>query len=81
VDFSFKVASRTTMVMAGILLIFLGIFTKVGAILSTIPDPLVGGVLASSMAMVAGVAIANVQQVKNFLKFLQNKNLGGFKKF
>lgn len=51
------------MVIAGLMLIFLGSFTKLGAVLSTIPDPLVGGVLASSMAMVGGVAIANVQQV------------------
>lgn len=51
------------MVIAGIMLILLGAFTKVGALLSTIPDPLVGGVLASSMAMVGGVAIANIQQV------------------
>ncbi|CAD5222731.1 unnamed protein product [Bursaphelenchus okinawaensis] len=58
-----KVASRTTMIVAGCLLIFLGLFTKIGAVLSTIPEPLVGGVLASSMAMVGGVAIANVQSV------------------
>lgn len=51
------------MLVAGCLLIFLGLFTKLGAVLSTIPDPLVGGVLASSMAMVGGVAIANVQSV------------------
>jgi nucleobase transporter 1/2 len=35
--------------------------TKLGAILSAIPDPLVGVVLSTSMAMVGGVAIANVQ--------------------
>ncbi|VDD93389.1 unnamed protein product [Enterobius vermicularis] len=58
-----KVSSRATMVTAGVLLICLGCFTKLGAVLSTIPDPLVGGVLASSMAMVCGIAIANLQQV------------------
>ncbi|OZC09711.1 putative permease [Onchocerca flexuosa] len=47
-----RVASRFTMVLAGVLLILLGVFTKIGALLSTIPDPLVGGILASSMAMV-----------------------------
>ncbi|GMS81652.1 hypothetical protein PENTCL1PPCAC_3827, partial [Pristionchus entomophagus] len=62
-----RVASRWTMVFAGALLIALGLFTKIGAILSTIPDPLVGEVLASSMAMVSGVAIANLQQVDLFL--------------
>ena len=64
------------MVVAGILLILLGVFTKVGAILSTIPDPLVGGVLASSMAMVGGVAIANVQAVD--LKNSRNLAILGF---
>lgn len=54
-------ASRTTMFVAGFMLILLGMCTKLGAVLSTIPDPLVGGVLASSMAMVGGVAIANIQ--------------------
>lgn len=45
-------ASRRTLIIAGFILIFLGVFTKIGAVLSTIPIPLVGGVLASSMAMV-----------------------------
>ncbi|KHN71779.1 Solute carrier family 23 member 2 [Toxocara canis] len=64
------------MVIAGLMLIFLGVFTKLGAVLSTIPDPLVGGVLASSMAMVGGVAIANVQQVD--LKSSRNIAILGF---
>ncbi|MFH4975996.1 hypothetical protein AB6A40_002705 [Gnathostoma spinigerum] len=70
------VASRFTMVIAGLMLIFLGTFTKLGALLSSIPDPLVGGVLASSMAMVGGVAIANVQQVD--LKLSRNIAILGF---
>ncbi|VDM68565.1 unnamed protein product, partial [Strongylus vulgaris] len=56
-----RVASRWTMVVAGVLLIVLGVCTKIGAILSTVPDPLVGGILASSMAMVVGVAVSNLQ--------------------
>ncbi|TKR60409.1 hypothetical protein L596_027662 [Steinernema carpocapsae] len=71
-----RVASRYTMIIAGIVLIFLGVFTKIGAILSTIPDPLIGGVLASSMAMVGGVAIANVQQVD--LRSSRNVAILGF---
>ncbi|CAD5232163.1 unnamed protein product [Bursaphelenchus xylophilus] len=71
-----QVASRATMIVAGCLLIFLGLFTKIGAVLSTIPDPLVGGVLASSMAMVGGVAIANVQSVD--LKNSRNVAILGF---
>jgi xanthine/uracil permease len=40
-----KIASRYTMQIAGVMLIFLGVFTKFGAILATIPDPIVGGTL------------------------------------
>lgn len=69
-----RVASRWTMVMAGLFLIVLGLITKIGALLSTIPDPLVGGVLASSMAMVVGVAIANLQTVDMSL----SRNMGVF---
>uniref|UniRef100_A0A0N5C3L8 Sulfate_transp domain-containing protein n=1 Tax=Strongyloides papillosus TaxID=174720 RepID=A0A0N5C3L8_STREA len=71
-----RVASRYVMCFAGFLLIILGIFTKVGAVLSTIPDPLVGGVLASSMAMVAGVAISNLQQVD--MQLSRNMTILGF---
>jgi xanthine/uracil permease len=41
-------------------MIVFGIFTKLGAVLSAIPDPLVGVVLATSMAMVC-MAIDNGQ--------------------
>ncbi|KAI6213178.1 hypothetical protein M3Y94_00119700 [Aphelenchoides besseyi] len=71
-----RVASRATMLVAGVMLVLLGLCTKLGAVLSTIPDPLVGGVLASSMAMVGGVAIANVQAVD--LKNSRNMAILGF---
>ncbi|KAE9547374.1 hypothetical protein FO519_009413, partial [Halicephalobus sp. NKZ332] len=71
-----RVASRRTLVLAGCLLILLGLFTKIGAILSTIPVPLIGGVFASSAAMVTGVAIANVQSVD--LKSSRNMGVLGF---
>lgn len=58
-----RVASRITMVFGGCVLVAFGLCTKLGALLSTIPDPMVGVVLATSMAMVTGVAIANVQSV------------------
>ncbi|XGW03623.1 hypothetical protein V3C99_015086 [Haemonchus contortus] len=71
-----KVASRWTMVVAGILLILLGVCTKIGAILSTVPDPLVGGILASSMAMVVGVAVSNLQTVD--MSMPRNMGILGF---
>ena len=50
-----QVASRWPLQIAGVLLIVLGLFTKVGAVLATLPDPLVGAQLAISAATVAGV--------------------------
>jgi len=50
-SFVFQVASRFTMQLAGVFLITLGVLTKFGAILSTIPDALVGGVLASRLVI------------------------------
>ncbi|PAV78906.1 hypothetical protein WR25_01899 [Diploscapter pachys] len=58
-----KVACRATMQLAGTLLIILGLFTKVAALLASIPDAVVGGVLAMGMAMIAGVALSNLQNV------------------
>ncbi|KAI1721932.1 permease family domain-containing protein [Ditylenchus destructor] len=71
-----KVASRVTMIFGGFMLLSFGVITKLGALLSSIPDPLVGVVLATSMAMVGGVAIANVQQVD--LKNSRNTAILGF---
>lgn len=51
------------MQIAGVMMILLGLFTKVGAVLATIPDALVGSVLTLGMAMVAGVGIASLQHV------------------
>uniref|UniRef100_A0A915D1G6 Uncharacterized protein n=1 Tax=Ditylenchus dipsaci TaxID=166011 RepID=A0A915D1G6_9BILA len=71
-----RVASRVTMVFGGFTMITFGIVTKLGAVLSSIPEPLVGVVLATSMAMVGGVAIANVQTVD--MKNSRNTAILGF---
>uniref|UniRef100_A0A914I2Q7 Uncharacterized protein n=1 Tax=Globodera rostochiensis TaxID=31243 RepID=A0A914I2Q7_GLORO len=71
-----RVASRVTMIFGGLTMIAFGLFTKLGAVLSAIPDPLVGVVLATSMAMVGGVAIANVQAVN--LRITRNIAILGF---
>ncbi|PAV73451.1 hypothetical protein WR25_03116 [Diploscapter pachys] len=56
-----RVASRCTMQAAGIVLICAGIFTKVAAILATIPEALYGGILAMGASIIAGVAFNNLQ--------------------
>ena len=56
-----RVASRFTMQLTGILLMALGIFTKFGAVLATIPDPMVGGILCMGICLITGVAISNLE--------------------
>ncbi|CAD5225577.1 unnamed protein product [Bursaphelenchus xylophilus] len=58
-----RVASRYTMQIAGVMLIFLGIFTKFGAVLATIPDPIVGGTLGMGVCMICGLAFSNLRTV------------------
>uniref|UniRef100_A0A914WAV6 Solute carrier family 23 member 2 n=1 Tax=Plectus sambesii TaxID=2011161 RepID=A0A914WAV6_9BILA len=71
-----KVASRVTLQIAGLIMIVLGIFTKFGAVLATIPEPLVGGILCVSMSMVGGVGLSSMQLVN--LKMSRNVAVLGF---
>lgn len=72
----FQVASRRTMQVAGVILVLLGVFTKVGAVLATIPDPLVGGILTVSIAMIGGVGLSSLQMVD--LSLSRNSAILGF---
>lgn len=51
------------MVVAGLILISAGLFTKVGAVLSAIPDPLVGAIIAITSATAVGIAFSYMQLV------------------
>ncbi|WKY05032.1 hypothetical protein Q1695_005777 [Nippostrongylus brasiliensis] len=70
-----RVASRTTMQIAGLLLILLGLFTKMAALLASIPDALVGGVLTMGISMIGGVAMSNLQLID--LKLTRNLSILG----
>ena len=48
------------MQMAGLILLFLGLFTKCAAVLATIPEAIIGGVLGMGMTMITGVALSNL---------------------
>lgn len=48
------------MQMAGVLLLLMGLFTKFAAVLATIPEAIIGGILAMGMTMIAGVALSNL---------------------
>ncbi|NME82588.1 purine permease [Clostridium sp. SM-530-WT-3G] len=65
-----KVASRYIAMMAGILLIILGLLPKFAAIINTMPQPVLGGVGIVMFGTVAASGIQTLSDVK-----LTNKNL------
>uniref|UniRef100_A0A1I7ZKV3 Solute carrier family 23 member 2 n=1 Tax=Steinernema glaseri TaxID=37863 RepID=A0A1I7ZKV3_9BILA len=70
-----RVASRITLQVAGVLLIVLGLFTKVGAAFSTLPSAMIGGILGMGISMIVGVALANLQYID--LKLSRNVTIIG----
>lgn len=58
-----QVASRRMMQIAGIIFLILGVLTKVGAVLATIPNPVIGGALTIACGMVGGVGLSCIHTV------------------
>ncbi len=65
-----KVASRHVVQIAGILLVLLGIFPKVGALVAIIPNPVLGGGGIIMFGMVASAGIKTLKDVP-----LNNRNM------
>jgi NCS2 family nucleobase:cation symporter-2 len=65
-----RVASRHVVIMAGILLMILGIFPKLGAIVATIPNPVLGGAGVVMFGFVAASGIKTLSSIK-----MNNRNL------
>lgn len=65
-----KVASRYVTMMAGILLIILGLFPKFAALINIMPQPVLGGVGIVMFGMVTAAGIQTLSSVK-----LTNRNL------
>src|SRR6218665_554728 len=55
--------SRVTWQVAGVLLMAAGVFGKFGAIVATIPDPVIGGILMVTLGMVVSVGLSSIQFV------------------
>ncbi|KAK0399936.1 hypothetical protein QR680_003282 [Steinernema hermaphroditum] len=70
-----RVVSRVTLQIAGVILIVLGLFTKVGAAFSTLPSAMIGGILGMGVSMIFGVAMANLQYID--LKLSRNVTIVG----
>lgn len=76
-----KVLHRGVLVAAGIILCLLGIFPKLGAIISTIPKPVLGGVgiLMFGMTLAAGIQILkeiDLNKDKNILIVATSISIG-----
>uniref|UniRef100_A0A8C6KWJ9 Si:dkey-106n21.1 n=1 Tax=Nothobranchius furzeri TaxID=105023 RepID=A0A8C6KWJ9_NOTFU len=74
-----KVGSRLVLQTTGLLMIFLGIFGKFGAVFITIPDPVIGGMFLVMFGMIAAVGMSNLQYVD--LNSSRNLLILGFSTF
>ncbi|MHC5879475.1 solute carrier family 23 protein, partial [Streptococcus pyogenes] len=59
-----KVASTHVMVIAGLILTVLGIFPKISALISVMPQPVLGGVGVIMFGLVAAQGIKTLSHVK-----------------
>lgn len=71
-----RVGSRRVVQYGAICMIVLGIFGKFGALFSTIPDPVIGGVFCCMFGMITAVGISNLKYVD--LNSVRNLFIVGF---
>ncbi|XP_030852021.1 solute carrier family 23 member 1 [Strongylocentrotus purpuratus] len=58
-----KVSSLLVIQVMSTFLVMMGILLKFGAVFATIPEPIIGGIIAVSVGMVTSVGISNLQYV------------------
>ncbi|CAG5928256.1 unnamed protein product [Menidia menidia] len=56
-----KVGSRTVILLSGVLMLLMGILGKIGAIFSTIPMPVIGGMFLIMFGVISAAGISNLQ--------------------
>ncbi|XP_042352548.1 xan_ur_permease domain-containing protein [Plectropomus leopardus] len=56
-----KVGSRMVIVASGVLMIIMGVFGKVGAIFTTIPSPVIGGMFMVMFGVISAAGVSNLQ--------------------
>ncbi|XP_020311357.1 solute carrier family 23 member 1-like [Oncorhynchus kisutch] len=56
-----KVGSRMVIIAGGVLLIIMGLFGKIGAIFTTIPTPVVGGMFLVMFGVISAAGVSNLQ--------------------
>uniref|UniRef100_A0A8C5WJ02 Solute carrier family 23 member 1-like n=1 Tax=Leptobrachium leishanense TaxID=445787 RepID=A0A8C5WJ02_9ANUR len=56
-----RVGSRAVIISGGILMLLMGVFSKIGAVFATIPTPVIGGMFLVMFGIIAAVGISNLQ--------------------
>ncbi len=74
-----KVASRHVVMVGSCILIFLGVFAKFGSFVSTIPQPIVGGLYCALFGLISAVGVQ--QLAKCDLNSDRNLMIAGFSMF
>lgn len=60
--FSFlQVGSRMVIVSSGVLMVVMGVFGKVGAVFTTIPSPVIGGMFMVMFGVISAAGVSNLQ--------------------
>ncbi|KAL0968506.1 hypothetical protein UPYG_G00267780 [Umbra pygmaea] len=58
-----KVGSRVVIITGAVLMIIMGLFGKIGAIFTTIPTPVIGGMFLVMFGVISAAGISNLQYV------------------
>ncbi|XP_071813928.1 solute carrier family 23 member 1-like [Apostichopus japonicus] len=66
-----RISSRIVVQGAGAILLVVGVFGKINAVFTTLPQPIVGGVILSTFSVVASVGLSNLQ----FVNMNSSRNL------
>ncbi|XP_038562941.1 xan_ur_permease domain-containing protein [Micropterus salmoides] len=56
-----KVGSRMVIVASGVLMVVMGMFGKVGAVFTTIPSPVIGGMFMVMFGVISAAGVSNLQ--------------------
>ncbi|XP_029010519.1 xan_ur_permease domain-containing protein isoform X1 [Betta splendens] len=56
-----KVGSRMVIVASGVLMVVMGVFGKAGAIFTTIPSPVIGGMFMVMFGVISAAGVSNLQ--------------------
>jgi len=64
---SLQVGSRMVIVASGFIMIIMGMFGKIGAIFTTIPTPVIGGMFLVMFGVIMAAGVSNLQ-VKLFMQ-------------